>query len=97
MPSWSWSRLAFAAIAVRKSDSADQIRLTKHGALRLNVVTGLPVVLSCAPGRPMPRGYHLLTCAQFFHCEGTRVGRICRWTSVGGSCCGCGGAFDPGA
>ena len=38
--------------------------------LRLNVVTGSPLVLSCAPSLPNPCGYFLFTCVQFFHGAG---------------------------
>jgi hypothetical protein len=35
--------------------------------LRLNVITGVPVVLSWACSLPTPCGYLLFTCLQFFH------------------------------
>ena len=38
--------------------------------VRLNVVTGVPVVLSRAPTLPTPCGYFLFTCVQFFHGRG---------------------------
>jgi hypothetical protein len=41
--------------------------------LRLNVVTGSPLVLSRAPTRPIPCGYLLFTTVQFFQRAGMRA------------------------
>jgi hypothetical protein len=41
--------------------------------VRLNVLTGPPLVLSRAPTLPTPCGYRLLTTLQFFHRAGMRT------------------------